>query len=57
MPFPRKRVILSNKKPSVVLLYNGAELALEHLVLERLGSDNLYTLLCAFDIRHDFHLR
>jgi len=39
---------------SVVLLYNGAELALEHLVLKSPCGNNLYTLFSGLNVRHGF---
>jgi len=44
--------LVTGLNSSVELLDNGAELGLEHLVLESLGLDNLYALLSRLDIRH-----
>ena len=38
------------------LLDNSAKLSLEDLVAKSLSLNNLYTLLCGFDIRQNFHL-
>lgn len=40
---------------SVVLLYNSAKLTLEHLVLESLCRNNLYTLFSGLNVRHSFY--
>ncbi len=37
---------------SIILLDDGAELRLEHLVLESFCFDNLYALLSRLNIRH-----
>lgn len=40
----------------VILLYDGVKLRLEDTVLKRLRFDDLYTLLCGFNVRHEVHL-
>jgi len=47
--------LVTGLNSSIVLLNDGTELALEHLVLESLGSNNLYTLFSGLNVRHIFY--
>lgn len=44
--------LVAGSEGGAVLADRGAELALEDLVLQGLRRDDLYTLLCALNVRH-----